>query len=93
MLSNVKNIFKVEDLRNKIFFTFMIVALYRIGAAIRVPGVDPLALADHLRQTLADAHATAARLVALLKGRKKEQKALAQVVSSLRSLTLTPDRE
>ena len=44
MLSNVKNIFKVEDLRNKIFFTFMIVALYRVGAAIRVPGVDPLAI-------------------------------------------------
>ena len=54
---------------------------------------DPLALADRLRQTLADAHATAARLVATLKGRKKEQRALAQVVSSLKSLTLTPDRE
>ena len=39
MLSNVKNIFKVTDLRNKILFTFMIVAIYRIGAAIRVPGV------------------------------------------------------
>jgi len=46
VLSNVKNIFKVEDLRNKIFFTFMIVALYRIGTAIRVPGVDPLAIAQ-----------------------------------------------
>ncbi len=49
MLSNVKNIFKVEDLRNKIFFTFMIVALYRVGAAIRVPGVDPLAI-DQLKE-------------------------------------------
>ena len=49
MLSNVKNIFKVEDLRNKIFFTFMIVALYRVGAAIRVPGVDPLAI-DQLEE-------------------------------------------
>ncbi len=49
MLSNVKNIFKVEDLRNKIFFTFMIVALYRVGAAIRVPGVDPLAI-DQLQE-------------------------------------------
>lgn len=51
---------------------------------------DPLALAERLRQTLVDAHATAARLVATLKGRKKEQKALAQVVSSLKSLNLTP---
>ena len=49
MLSNVKNIFKVEDLRNKIFFTFFIVALYRVGAAIRVPGVDPLAI-DQLQE-------------------------------------------
>ena len=44
MLSNIKNIFKVQDLRNKILFTFMIVALYRVGTAIRVPGVDPLAI-------------------------------------------------
>jgi hypothetical protein len=51
---------------------------------------DPLALAEHLRQSLADAHAAAARLVAILKGRKKEQRALAQVVSSLKSLNLTP---
>jgi preprotein translocase subunit SecY len=46
VLSNIKNVFKVEDLRNKIFFTFMIVALYRVGTAIRVPGVDPLAIAQ-----------------------------------------------
>jgi preprotein translocase subunit SecY len=49
VLSNIKNIFKVTDLRNKILFTFLIVALYRIGAAIRVPGVDPLAI-DQLRE-------------------------------------------
>ena len=49
MLSNLKNIFKVPDLRNKILFTFAIVALYRIGVAIRVPGVDPLAI-DQLKE-------------------------------------------
>jgi preprotein translocase subunit SecY len=49
VLSNVKNIFKITDLRNKLLFTFMIVALYRVGAAIRVPGVDPLAI-DQLRE-------------------------------------------
>lgn len=53
MLSNVKNIFKVTDLRNKILFTFMIVAMYRVGAAIRVPGVDPLAI-DQLREGAQD---------------------------------------
>jgi preprotein translocase subunit SecY len=53
VLSNVKNIFKVTDLRNKILFTFMIVAMYRVGAAIRVPGVDPLAI-DQLREGAQD---------------------------------------
>lgn len=48
MLSNLKNVFKVADLRNKLLFTFGIVLIYRIGAAIRVPGVDPLAI-DQLR--------------------------------------------
>ncbi len=54
---------------------------------------DPLALAEQLRQSLADAHASAAKLVAALKGKRKEQKALSQVYASLKSLHLTPDRE
>ncbi len=49
---------------------------------------DPLALAESLRQSLADAHAAAAKLVAALKGRRKEQKALAGVFASLKSLNL-----
>ena len=40
MLSNLKNIFKVPDLRNKIFFLIVMVAVYRLGVAIRVPGID-----------------------------------------------------
>ena len=53
MLSNIKNVFKVEDLRNKVLFTFLIVGLYRVGAAIRVPGVDPIAI-DQLREGAQD---------------------------------------
>ena len=41
MLSNLKNVFKVPDLRNKILFVMFIIALYRLGVAIRVPGIDP----------------------------------------------------
>ncbi|NBY12645.1 MAG: hypothetical protein EBQ75_07050 [Actinobacteria bacterium] len=44
MLSNVKNMFKVEDLRNKILFTLCMVAVYRFGSSIRVPGVDGQAI-------------------------------------------------
>ncbi len=40
MLSNLKNLFKVEDLRGKILFTLAIIVIYRLGVAIRVPGVD-----------------------------------------------------
>ncbi len=44
MLSNVKNIFKVVDLRNKVLFTLAMILLYRFGAALRVPGIDAQAV-------------------------------------------------
>ena len=44
MLSNLKNVFKVPDLRNKILFTLGMIALYRLGVAIRVPGIDAAAV-------------------------------------------------
>src|SRR5919112_6617240 len=34
------NMFKVPDLRNKIIFTVFVIALYRFGSHIPVPGVD-----------------------------------------------------
>ena len=40
MLTNLKNVLKVADLRNKILFTLAMIALYRLGAYIPVPGID-----------------------------------------------------
>ena len=40
MLSVFRNMFRIQDLRNKILFTLFIFAVYRLGAAIPVPGVD-----------------------------------------------------
>ena len=40
MLSVYRNMFRIRDLRNKIFFTLFVFAIYRLGAAIPVPGVD-----------------------------------------------------
>ena len=40
MLTSMKNVFKVEDLRNKILFTLIIIALYRFGSHVPTPGVD-----------------------------------------------------
>jgi preprotein translocase subunit SecY len=40
MLSRLRNMFRVPDLRNKILFTIFIVLLYRLGTHIPVPYVD-----------------------------------------------------
>jgi preprotein translocase subunit SecY len=40
VFSKVSRIFKVPDLRKKIFFTLIMIVVYRIGAHIPVPGVD-----------------------------------------------------
>ena len=40
MFSNLKNVFRVPDLRNKILFLMAMVLLYRLGNAIQVPGID-----------------------------------------------------
>ncbi len=42
------NMFRVPDLRNKILFTLMMLALYRLGAFVPVPGID-LQAVDALR--------------------------------------------
>jgi preprotein translocase subunit SecY len=44
VLSNLANMFKVADLRNKILFTVGMVLLYRLGTFIRVPGIDDQAV-------------------------------------------------
>jgi preprotein translocase subunit SecY len=40
MWETIKNAFKIEDLRKKILFTIGLLAVYRVGCAIPVPGVD-----------------------------------------------------
>jgi preprotein translocase subunit SecY len=39
LLSALLNAFRIPELRNKIFFTLVVLALYRLGAFISVPGV------------------------------------------------------
>ena len=40
MLSRLGNIFRVPDLRNKVLFTLLVIALYQIGANVPIPGVS-----------------------------------------------------
>jgi preprotein translocase subunit SecY len=46
VFANLKNIFKVEDLRKKVLFTLAMVLLYRLGSTLRAPGIDPSAVAQ-----------------------------------------------
>ena len=40
MLSRLKNMFKVADLRGKVLFTIAIIAVFRLGCHIPLPYVD-----------------------------------------------------
>ena len=40
MFSTIKQAFKVKDIRNKIFFTLIILVIYRIGCYVPVPGIN-----------------------------------------------------
>ncbi|MDZ4655764.1 MAG: preprotein translocase subunit SecY [Coriobacteriia bacterium] len=44
MMDALVNAFRIPDLRKKILFTLGVIALYRVGAHITVPGVDPAAI-------------------------------------------------
>ncbi len=44
MLQNVPNIFKIPDLRKKILFTLGLVAVYRLGTHVPIPGINGPAL-------------------------------------------------
>ena len=44
MLASFKNIFSIPDLRRRVLFTFMILAIYRVGGHIPTPGIDSAAL-------------------------------------------------
>src|SRR3954470_16610452 len=46
MLSRLRNMFRVPDLRNKILFTILMIAIYRVGAHLPVPYVDFGAIKD-----------------------------------------------
>ena len=44
----VQNIFKTPELKDKILFTLLCLLVYRIGAAVTAPGINPQAIADFL---------------------------------------------
>ncbi len=55
MFTTLKNAFKVKDIRKKVFFTFMMLVVIRIGSQLPVPGVDRGYFARWFAQQTGDA--------------------------------------
>lgn len=51
LFQTIKNIFKIEDLRARLIYTFSIILLYRLGKYVSLPGIDPSQLANLQNQT------------------------------------------
>ncbi len=44
LIQTLKNIWSIEELRGKILYTILMILIYRIGAHIVLPGIDPQAM-------------------------------------------------
>jgi preprotein translocase subunit SecY len=54
MLSAFRNAFKIPELRGKILFTLAIIAVYRLGSHLPVPGVDFKSVQNYLQNPAQD---------------------------------------
>ena len=43
-IQTIKNIFKIEELRKRLGYTFLLLLVYRLGCFVVVPGIDPTKL-------------------------------------------------
>jgi preprotein translocase subunit SecY len=68
MLSAFRNAFKIPELRGKILFTVAIIAVYRLGSHLPVPGVDFDAVQSYLRNPAANDPNGAFTLINLFSG-------------------------
>ena len=51
LIETIRNIFKIEELRNRILYTFGLLLIYRLGSFVVIPGINPEALANLQDQT------------------------------------------
>jgi preprotein translocase subunit SecY len=68
MLSAFRNAFKIPELRGKILFTMAIIAVYRLGSHLPVPGVDFDAVQNYLRNPASNDPNGAFTLINLFSG-------------------------
>ena len=50
MLGTLQNIGRIPELRQRIFFTFAMLAVYRVGCVIVTPGINPAVVSDFFEQ-------------------------------------------
>ncbi|MRS01754.1 preprotein translocase subunit SecY [bacterium] len=50
MISALQNIFRIPDLKKRVFYTLAMLAVYRVGCHIPTPGIDSQALAHFFEQ-------------------------------------------
>ncbi len=50
MIESFRNIFAIPELRRRLFFTFALLTVYRVGCNIPTPGIDPQALVEFMEQ-------------------------------------------
>jgi len=53
-INTIKNIWKIKELRQRILFTIALIAVYRFGSFVVLPGVDPSVLANGAGQNATD---------------------------------------
>ena len=51
LVNTFKNCFKIPELKSRILFTLLLLAICRLAAVVRVPGLDGAALADFFRKS------------------------------------------
>jgi len=51
LIQTLRNIYKIEDLRKRILYTLGIILIYRFGAYVVLPGIDPTMLASLQNQS------------------------------------------
>jgi len=46
------NMFRIKELRDRIFFTVIMLAIFRLGAVLTIPGIDPAVLTSYFRDQI-----------------------------------------
>ena len=55
MLETVRRAFHIEDIRKRLFYTFMMLVVVRLGSQLPTPGVDPTYIQNFFANQTGDA--------------------------------------